>query len=146
MLKGPMPLREEGRPLLNCQLIFMVPWAVLWYNIPPPRHTLIVSPFFKTFPLARIPAITCASLANPKSNDMTRQSMDMLSLHVWYIVFVFLKIRIPGREILGIGDLPKKKANTKYKRNCENHSFLEKNKTDNTMCRHRLPKEWSNSL
>jgi len=52
--------------------------------------------------------------------------MDMLSLHVWYIVFVFLKLRIPGREILGIGDLPKKKANTKYKRNCENHSFLKK--------------------
>jgi len=52
--------------------------------------------------------------------------MDMLSLHVWYIVFVFLKLRIPGRAILGIGDLPKKEAHTKYKRNCENHSFLKK--------------------
>src|SRR5262245_21166490 len=126
MLKGPMPVRDEGRPLLNCQLIFIVPWALLWYNIPPPRQTLTVSPFFKTFPLARMPAITCASLANPRSNETTRQSMDMLSLHVWYIVFVFLKLRIPGWVILGIGDLLKKQANTKYKRNLENHSFLKK--------------------
>jgi hypothetical protein len=37
-----------------------------------------------------------------------------------------LKIRLPGWAILGIGDLPKKEATTKYKRNCENHSFLEK--------------------
>src|SRR5688572_4698869 len=107
MLKGPMPLLVEGRPLLNCQLIFMVPWAVLWYSIPPPRQTLIVSPFFKTFPLARIPAITCASLAKPQSNDTTRQSMDMLSLQVWYIFFVFLKNRLPG-WVLGIGVVAKK--------------------------------------
>jgi len=66
--------------------------------------------------------------------------MDMLSLHVWYIVFVFLKFRIPGREILGIGDLPKMKANTKYKRNRENHSFLKKNIKDNTIRRYSFTK------
>jgi hypothetical protein len=93
MLKGPIPVLLAGSPLLNRQFIFNDPCAVLWYTILPPRHTLIVSPFFKTFPLARIPATICALPAIPNSNETAKHSTDMRSLLNWYIILVFLKNR-----------------------------------------------------